>query len=197
MDTITAIAIERINELTDLEEVREAKQTIYLASQIHPEDEEIKEALEIANRRFNTVYHAKYRAENKDRVRAARNRRYANNKEQDRIWRENGLNRLRDDIFGHYGNTCSNCGESNRDLLVLVYTGKGDDPMKVDAGGSAKRYRRIRKADYPSGYTVMCHNCNVLWQKRHRFSTQNKAEDEQKELERLDQFSRIIDPHRD
>lgn len=114
----------------------------------------------IGEKKSRTAYMVHYRNENREKVREDRRRRYHENKDKDREWRQNGLNRLREEVINHYDGRCAVCGETDMDILMVVWNQLTPDPLK-SSGGSTKRYRDIRKAEFPEGYIVRCHNCNV------------------------------------
>lgn len=114
-----------------------------------------------------TVYHRKYREKNRKKLQKQRRDRYHADTEKDKNWRQNGINRLRTEVLGHYGGKCAYCGEADQDVLVLARTTDDPDPFVSSSGGSAKRYRSIRRADFPPGYEVRCHNCDSRRKRGH------------------------------
>lgn len=69
--------------------------------------------------------------------------------------------KLRNEIFDHYGRQCECCKESEECFLTLDH---------VNGGGTRDRLRgnvwgRLRKAGFPSGYRVLCWNCNWAYHK--------------------------------
>lgn len=104
---------------------------------------------------------AAYQRENRDGANA-RLRRWRKNhpEEANRLHREERWNA----IF-HYAAgepRCACCGESEPAFLVLDH---------VNGGGNAERriygrnfYRSLRLRDYPSGFQVLCWNCNAAKQ---------------------------------
>ena len=96
-----------------------------------------------ANRQKFRDEHAAWRDANREHVRA-----YARRKARE----------LRDEILDAYGGACACCGERVRDFLTLDHT---------DGGGSAHRkatwgkvYQQVKREGFPSGYRVLCWNCN-------------------------------------
>lgn len=78
-------------------------------------------------------------------------------KEIDRCFRL----RRKQKVISHYGGQCACCGEKILDFLAIDH---------IDGGGSQERkrlkmggngiYLFIIKNDFPSGFRVLCHNCN-------------------------------------
>lgn len=75
--------------------------------------------------------------------------------------------RIKIETFNAYGGClCSCCGENNLAFLTLDHVdNNGADHRrelfgKTNVGGSPF-YRKLRKQGYPSGFRVLCFNCNV------------------------------------
>jgi|WetSurMetagenome_2_1015567.scaffolds.fasta_scaffold602631_1 hypothetical protein len=76
---------------------------------------------------------------------------------------------LKKEILDHYGKTCACCGETIIDFLTLEHIeGNGNihrmKLFKHNVGG-VHMYRWIKRNNFPSGYSVLCMNCN--WAKRY------------------------------
>lgn len=77
--------------------------------------------------------------------------------------------RLKREVFGHYSNgrfVCSCCGESEIDLLTIDHT--NNDGAKQRRGlnrnngfGGIRIYSWLVKNNFPSGFQVLCSNCNM------------------------------------
>jgi RNase P subunit RPR2 len=71
--------------------------------------------------------------------------------------------RLKTEVLDHYGNICSCCGESAVEFLSIDHIdGNGNKHKKEVSYGSggANFYIWLKKNNYPSGFRVLCHNCN-------------------------------------
>ncbi len=56
---------------------------------------------------------------------------------------------------------CPGCSESRIEFLSIDHIdGGGTEHRKQIGSGGSKLYSWLRKNDYPSGYRVLCHNCN-------------------------------------
>lgn len=69
--------------------------------------------------------------------------------------------------LNHYSsgtNSCALCGFNNVDALAIDHiNGKGNEERrKVNKNGGIAFYRYLRQNDYPTGYRVLCWNCNHL-----------------------------------
>jgi len=64
-------------------------------------------------------------------------------------------------IITHYGGKCACCGESNLMFLTVDHiNGGGTEQIKSFSGYGF--YRWIINNNFPSGFQVLCHNCNWL-----------------------------------
>jgi len=58
-----------------------------------------------------------------------------------------------------YGGKCTCCGETEIDLLTIEHIrGKGHELIY---GNTNLLIRKLRKLEWPEGYTVLCWNCNL------------------------------------
>jgi len=70
----------------------------------------------------------------------------------------NHKKRIKEEVFEVYGKTCKCCGEENPAFLTMDH---------IDGGGTAHRksgasdiYKWLRSNRFPSGYQILCFNCN-------------------------------------
>lgn len=98
-----------------------------------------------------------YRRNNLDAARAATRR------SAKKLYRQ-----LRDDALARYGAVCACCGECSKEFLCIDHVGGGGNAHrralhksnKSNQVGSAAVYRWLRDNAWPSGFRVLCHNCN-------------------------------------
>jgi hypothetical protein len=68
----------------------------------------------------------------------------------------------------HYSNgelKCADCNLNNLDVLVIDHINNdGNQHRKKIGGGGINTYRWLIKQGFPTGYQVLCHNCNWLKQ---------------------------------
>lgn len=69
------------------------------------------------------------------------------------------------EIFDHYGPACACCGETNLYFLTIDHIdGKGNDHRREIFGSQTagpRFYRWLKNNGLPSGYRVLCYNCNI------------------------------------
>lgn len=105
--------------------------------------------------RDDPEYKAK-RASCQQRYRAANPERARNYERKQRAqWRRNAL--------AAYGNKCACCGEEQYEFLVIDHVNNdgAEHRAKNNLNGSSAIYKWLRKNDYPEGFQVLCHNCNM------------------------------------
>jgi len=67
--------------------------------------------------------------------------------------------RVKQEILSHYGGKCVCCGETTFEFLCIDHINGGGTAHRKEVGSGTPFYRWLRKT-YPSGYQVLCHNCN-------------------------------------
>ena len=72
--------------------------------------------------------------------------------------------KLRKDVLSHYSNNefvCACCGEKEYKFLTLDHIdGGGNEHRRKVGHPTYSIYTQLRKANYPDGYQILCHNCN-------------------------------------
>lgn len=64
--------------------------------------------------------------------------------------------------LGAYGGKCACCGESCYEFLGIDHIdGGGGKHRKELLKSGTHIYLWLKKNDYPDGYRVLCHNCNL------------------------------------
>jgi hypothetical protein len=70
---------------------------------------------------------------------------------------------LRQQVLEKYGGTlphCQCCGETTLEFLAIDHIEGGGVRHRTDIGQS-RLYTWLKKHNFPDGYRVLCHNCNV------------------------------------
>lgn len=64
-------------------------------------------------------------------------------------------------VINHYGGACACCRESNLIFLAIDHIDGGGNKHKRKIGGLGHTlYSWLEDHNYPSGFQVLCHNCN-------------------------------------
>lgn len=72
-----------------------------------------------------------------------------------------GNKKLRQTVINHYGGSCECCKESNLEFLAIDHiNGGGTKHRKQMTGKFNSIYRFLKSNKFPTGYRVLCHNCN-------------------------------------
>jgi hypothetical protein len=101
---------------------------------------------------------------NLDTFRAAERRRYSMNPAAFRAAIGSYRDRVRAEVFGHYGDACACCGRV--DLLTIDHlTGSGAEHRRELFGsghaGGVRFYAWLIRQDFPVGYQTLCQPCNT------------------------------------
>jgi hypothetical protein len=71
---------------------------------------------------------------------------------------------LKRQIFEFYSNgliKCACCGETTYEFLTIDHIKNGGAKHRKEFGNSIKIWINLRKQNFPSGFQVLCWNCNV------------------------------------
>ena len=80
-----------------------------------------------------------------------------------KIYKRELYHKLRKTVLMHYGGNppiCSCCRESRIEFLAINHINGGGTAHRGKIG-KGSLYPWLRKNNYPSGYNVLCHNCNM------------------------------------
>lgn len=92
---------------------------------------------------------------------------YKTNKNSINEWRRKWNKKCRLEVLSHYSSgdvKCACCGERTYEFLALDHInndGAKDRKINKLGKGGFAMYLNIKKRNYPSGYQVLCHNCNL------------------------------------
>lgn len=69
---------------------------------------------------------------------------------------------IKAEVFAHYGNRCACCDERRQEFLTIDHIKGGGNKhrKKLNKFGGASFYLWLKKQGYPSGYRLLCANCN-------------------------------------
>lgn len=102
-----------------------------------------------------------WRKENPDKVKALQDKFHAAHPNANRIYHQRSTAKVRDAVFGHYGEVCACCGASREFLTLDHIDGNGHEHRKaIGSSGGVAFYRWIIRNGFPPGYQSLCWNCN-------------------------------------
>ena len=92
---------------------------------------------------------------------SARGRLYYNrNKERISHRQKKWFRKLKIDVLTAYGSYCLCCGEQEPVFLTIEHPNKDGSKERKEIGLGTTFYCYLRRENYPSGYEVLCYNCN-------------------------------------
>jgi hypothetical protein len=104
----------------------------------------------------------KWRRAHREETRAIVNRSYQKNKEKVSIHSKQMIQEVRLECLKAYSEEiqCKLCGEAHDEFLILDHIDGGGTQHRKEVGRGSNFYDWIKKNNFPSGYRVLCHNCN-------------------------------------
>ena len=134
------------------------------------------------NAKKNREYYRKYREANRKKVRQYSRDWRKKNPERDKELGRQERTRLKADVFNHYGKgkvACKKCGFSDYMALEIDHIkNNGADERRRLFGNrlyaGTTFYRWLRKNGYPTGYQILCANCNIIKRRKHQLKCQKK-----------------------
>lgn len=112
-----------------------------------------------------------YRRTNPARMQQIEHRRYEKQMADDtlkarrRLWSATSNAKLKREVFEHYGGIpphCACCGERYSEFLSIdhIHGNGAAHRREIRLRTGMSFYRYLRKQGFPTGYRVLCHNCN-------------------------------------
>jgi hypothetical protein len=80
--------------------------------------------------------------------------------EERRVYMKKRLQERKNLVLLHYGGKCKCCGESEVKFLCIDHIDGGGNKHRAEVGGGSTFYGWVIKHNFPSGFQVLCHNCN-------------------------------------
>lgn len=77
-------------------------------------------------------------------------------------WMIRFRDKLKNEVFGHYGKSCQCCGESNSVFLAIDHVdgSGGSHRRSLSLKSSTDMYRWLKRNNWPQGFQTLCYNCN-------------------------------------
>lgn len=73
--------------------------------------------------------------------------------------------KVREDVFEHYGKSCACCGEHRNEFLTIDHINGGGNKHRKEIFGKQEGGKRfwawLRSSKFPDGYQTLCYNCNI------------------------------------
>lgn len=102
------------------------------------------------------AYDRNYRATHKEKIKAYNE----DHREQKKAYNKEFLTKLRDEVFAAYGNKCACCSETEPAFLSIDHINGGGNKHRKEIGWGML-YRWLKNNEYPSGFQILCFNCNM------------------------------------
>jgi hypothetical protein len=108
-------------------------------------------------------YNPEYYRKNRDRILQQNRNSYRRHKDKRRAHHIEYNQKVRLEALKHYSGgklECACCGEKHIEFLSIDHIDGGGSKHRREGGGLQIAFT-LRKLDYPDGYRVLCHNCNM------------------------------------
>ena len=116
------------------------------------------------HREKRVKHQSKYRQANLEQVRKSTRKTYAKYSHNYNKQRREFNLELKKEVLSHYSKnlSCVNCNESELEFLAIDHITSRKSVGHSRTFGSTAIYRWLKKQGFPSGYQVLCHNCNMI-----------------------------------
>lgn len=113
--------------------------------------------------KLHRVTQAAYRERNRDRIRKNSIAFYYRHKNEISEQTKKHRDSERMTVLQHYGMRCACCGESAYEFLAIdhIYGGGNKHRKSIKGQGSNSLSGWIIKHNFPGGFQILCHNCNM------------------------------------
>ncbi len=108
----------------------------------------------------NQRYHSKYKESSifKYRVKNYAHKWHIANKEKNNRRISDDEKKRRMQCIEHYGGRCECCGEVRYEFLAIDHINGGGEKHRKKIGNKIARW--LLRNNFPSGFRILCHNCN-------------------------------------
>ena len=98
-------------------------------------------------------------AKNREKRNKINNDSYYRNREKERAKEKERYKKQRLRCLEYYGGKCACCGEDKYEFLALDHIKGGGTKHRKEIGSCLQRW--LVRNDFPEGFRVLCHNCNI------------------------------------
>jgi hypothetical protein len=114
----------------------------------------------MASKEYHRKHARDWNLAHPDRVKATNKRYQEKHLEVYREGNKKHRRKNRQAAIDHYGGKCACCGEDRFEFLAINHIeGGGHQHRKTIKGIKIEEW--LKKNNYPSGFNVLCHNCNM------------------------------------
>jgi hypothetical protein len=115
---------------------------------------------------YSPEYHKKYYQEHKVSIKDISKKKYLDNSEKYLERSKKQYNKVKLLVFNYYGKNfpkCVCCNENNIEFLAIHHIEcNGNKHRKsINSRGGYSFYGWLIKNNFPEGYQILCHNCNM------------------------------------
>ncbi len=125
-------------------------------------EKEYAKAYYLKNRDVRRAVQRQYYRQNREDLLKKQKEHYWQNHGKVREYQNEYSRRNRIATLKHYGGCCQCCGETTLEFLGIDHVDNGyGNPADRTTGMGSAFYRWLKKHKYPSGFQVLCHDCNM------------------------------------
>lgn len=106
-----------------------------------------------------TAKNKRYRVKHAKHIKELRAKYNKDNRHRIRQKQRQYQRTLREQVLKYYGRICACCGEDKTEFLGIDHENGGGKQHRKDIWNHI--YRWLKSNDYPSGFRILCHNCNM------------------------------------
>ena len=112
------------------------------------------------NKNYSAQYYIKNKEKIKEKSQEYHKKYYKKFRERHLLNSKKLAQKLKKEIFQHYGLRCVCCGESNIQFLTIDHINNDGGKHRKELGLKTI-YRWLKKSSYPKGFQTLCYNCNL------------------------------------
>lgn len=106
------------------------------------------------------IRYSKWQKDNREHVRDYQRTWINANRDRHNSHGRSYISRVKSEVFDHYGNKCSCCGETEPKFLTIDHVNNDGSEHRKEIKGD-KIYAHIIKAGFPDMFQILYWNCNL------------------------------------